>query len=90
MHSNNSPNKGPDPAVSFDPTFVNLLTEIISPEDLEVLDELLHVTPGAHLNARDGTGMLQAQTYQMASMGWSPVATSAQTLSPTQMSSQVR
>ena len=77
MQSNNSPNQLPDPAVSIDPTLANLLIEVISPEDLEGLDELLHLMPGANLNVTDGTGMLQVQTDQMAS------------ISPTQMSSQV-
>ena len=77
MQSNNIPNQLPDPAVSIDPTLANLLIEVISPEDLEGLDELLHLMPGANLNVTDGTGMLQVQTDQMAS------------ISPTQMSSQV-
>jgi len=43
MQSNNSPNQVPDPAVSIDPTLANLLTDVISPEDMEGLDELLQM-----------------------------------------------
>ncbi len=49
MQSNNSPNQVPDPAVSFDPTLVNLLTEVINPEDMEGLDEFLSDVAGGLL-----------------------------------------
>ena len=93
MQSNNSPNQIPEPAMNFDASLMNLLTEVISPEDMEGLDELLHLAPGAQLNSPDGTEVPQVQMGS-TSMGMSPVATvqyvaSAQTLSPTQSYSQI-
>ena len=83
MQSNNSPNQIPEPAMNFDATLMNLLTEVIAPAQYDEMDEFLRDVARDQLNSADGTGLLQVQTGQVASMGQSGYLTS-----PTQNNSR--
>ena len=74
MQSNNTSNQVPDAAPLFDADLVDLLTEVINPEDMEGLDEFLTDVAGNLLNSPDGTGVPQVQ-MPSTSMAMSPVAT---------------
>jgi len=72
MQSNNTPNQVPDAAPLFDASLMEILHEVINPEDMEGLDEFLSDVAGDLLNSPDGTGVPQVQ---MPSTSMSPVAT---------------
>ncbi len=94
MQSNNTPNQIPDPAAPTE-SFMDLLNGIDTQEELAAMDRLLEeyriVAEQVQLGT-DGAGAIQLlnpiASGLTAQSAQSDQATSAQTISPTQMSSQ--
>jgi len=87
MQSYNTPNQVPDAAPLFDGSLVDLLTEVINPEDMEGLDEFLSDAAGDLLNSPDVTGVPQVQMASTSPTQNSSQVPSAQPLLTTQMGS---